>query len=222
MKFSLETKIIKPENKSVKSAIILLHGYGGDGNDISAITLNWKRFLPETIFLCPNAHEVCSINPNGFQWFDLDKEDPDYILEESIKAEKKLNFFINEIKSEYKLSNSEIHLWFVDHQDFDEVELKNKCLSWLSEEELDRLNRYIFRRHQKQFLLGRMLIRRALSQYSDVSPQHWRLADNHYGKLFLEPSHKESLFFNLSHAGDRLVLAISRVDQLGCSSLVQR
>ena len=108
MKFSLETKIIKPENKSIKSAIILLHGYGGDGNDISAITLNWKRFLPETIFLCPNAHEVCSINPNGFQWFDLDKEDPDYILEESIKAEKKLNFFINEIKSEYKLSNSEI------------------------------------------------------------------------------------------------------------------
>ena len=114
-----------------------------------------------------------------------------------------------------KLNDSEIHLWFVDHQDFDEVELKNECLSWLSEEELDRLNRYIFRRHQKQFLLGRMLIRRALSQYSDVSPQHWRLADNQYGKLFLEPSHKESLFFNLSHAGDRLVLAISRVDQLG-------
>ena len=108
MKFSLETKIIKPENKSIKSAIILLHGYGGDGNDISAITLNWKRFLPETIFLCPNAHEVCSINPNGFQWFSLDKEDPDYILEESVKAEKKLNFFINEIKSEYNLNNSEI------------------------------------------------------------------------------------------------------------------
>ena len=108
MKFSLDTKIIKPENNNIKNAVILLHGYGGDGNDISAITLNWKRFLPETIFLCPNAHEVCSINPNGFQWFDLDKEDPDYILEESIKAEKKLNFFINEIKSEYKLSNSEI------------------------------------------------------------------------------------------------------------------
>ena len=108
MKFSLETKIIKPENNSIKSAVILLHGYGGDGNDISAVTLNWKRFLPETIFLCPNAHEVCSINPNGFQWFSLDKEDPDYILEESVKAEKKLNFFINEIKSEYKLSNSEI------------------------------------------------------------------------------------------------------------------
>ena len=108
MKFSLDTKIIEPENNNVKNAVILLHGYGGDGNDISTLTLNWKRFLPETIFLCPNGHETCPINPNGFQWFDLDNDDPAYVLNESIKAEKKLNFFINEIKSEYNLSNSKI------------------------------------------------------------------------------------------------------------------
>ena len=108
MKFSLNTKIINPENNAIKNAIILLHGYGGDSNDISAITLNWKRFLPETIFLCPDGHEKCTINPNGFQWFGLDNDDPAYVLEESIKAENKLNFFINEIKSEYKLNNSEI------------------------------------------------------------------------------------------------------------------
>ncbi len=108
MKFSLDTKIIKPENNNIKNAVILLHGYGGDGEDISAVTLNWKRFLPETIFLCPNGHEICPINPNGFQWFSLEKDDPAYILEESIKAENKLNIFINEIKSEYKLNNSKI------------------------------------------------------------------------------------------------------------------
>ena len=50
MKFSLNTKIIKPENNIIKNAVILLHGYGGDGSDISAVTLNWRRFLPETIF----------------------------------------------------------------------------------------------------------------------------------------------------------------------------
>ena len=108
MKFSLDTKIIKPENNIINSAVILLHGYGGDGNDISAVTLNWKRFLPETIFLCPDGHEECPINPNGFQWFNLDNDDPVYIIEEAIKAEKKLNVFINEIKTEYNLSNSKI------------------------------------------------------------------------------------------------------------------
>ena len=109
MKFSLNTTIIEPEEtEKIKNAVILLHGYGGDGNDISAVTLNWKRFLPETIFLCPNGHEECPINPNGFQWFNLDNDDPVYIIEETIKAEKKLNVFINEIKTEYNLSNSKI------------------------------------------------------------------------------------------------------------------
>ena len=45
MKFSLDTKIINPENDKINKAIVLLHGYGGDANDISAVTLNWKRFF---------------------------------------------------------------------------------------------------------------------------------------------------------------------------------
>ena len=111
MTFCLKTIIIKPENDiQIKNAIILLHGYGGDGNDISMLSLNWKRFLTNTIFLCPDAPERCPINPSGFQWFDLTKEDPQYILEQSIKAEKQLHQFIDEVKKEYNLKNSEICL----------------------------------------------------------------------------------------------------------------
>ena len=91
MTFSLNTSVIKPEkNISITSAIILLHGYGGDGKDISMLALNWKRFLPNTIFLCPDGHERCSINSNGYQWFDLSSNDPNHILEESKKSEKKI------------------------------------------------------------------------------------------------------------------------------------
>ena len=111
MTFSLNTSIIKPEkNISITSAIILLHGYGGSGKDISMITLNWKRFLPNTVFLCPDGHEKCSINPNGYQWFDLSNDDPNYILEESKKSEKKINEFIKEVKKNYNLKNSQICL----------------------------------------------------------------------------------------------------------------
>ena len=111
MTFCLDTKIIKPENDIViKNAVILLHGYGGDGNDISMLTLNWKRFLPNTIFLCPNGHEKCLINPSGYQWFDLTKDDPSYILEESKKAEIRLKQFIEEVKKEYNLDNKKICL----------------------------------------------------------------------------------------------------------------
>ena len=111
MKLSLNTSIIKPEkNISITSAIILLHGYGGDGKDISILTLSWKRFLPNTIFLCPDGHERCSINPSGYQWFDLTNDDPNYILEESKKGEKKINKFIKEVKKNYNLKNSQICL----------------------------------------------------------------------------------------------------------------
>ena len=111
MTFCLDTTIIKPEEiNNIKSAIILLHGYGGDGKDISMLSFNWKRHLPNTLFVCPDGHETCSINPSGFQWFDLTKNDQDYILQESVKAEKKLNEFINEIKKKFNLENDKICL----------------------------------------------------------------------------------------------------------------
>ena len=111
MTFCLTTTIIKPEKDiPIKQAVILLHGYGGDGKDISMLTLNWKRFLPNTIFLCPNGHEKCTINPTGYQWFDLTREDPEYILEQSQKAELKLQKFIQEVKKDYNLKNSQICL----------------------------------------------------------------------------------------------------------------
>ena len=111
MTFCLDSMIIKPEEGTeIKNAIILLHGYGGDGNDISILTLSWKRHLPNTVFICPNGHEICPINPSGYQWFDLSKEDSNYILEQSIKAEEKIKEFIDEIKKEFNLSNDKICL----------------------------------------------------------------------------------------------------------------
>ena len=111
MTFCLDATIIKPEvGKEIKSAIILLHGYGGDGKDISILSLNWKRHLPNTVFICPNGHEVCPINPLGFQWFDLTNDDPVHILEETKKAEDRLLKFIDEVKDEFKLENKKICL----------------------------------------------------------------------------------------------------------------
>ena len=111
MTFCLDTVVIPPENdEPIKNAVILLHGYGGDGKDISLLTLNWKRFLKNTIFLCPNGHEQCEINPIGFQWFDLTKQDEMYILKKSREAEIIIKKFIDEVKSKYQLSNKDIVL----------------------------------------------------------------------------------------------------------------
>ena len=111
MTFCLDSTIIEPEKgHDINSVVVLLHGYGGDGTDISMIVLNWKRYMPNTIFICPNGHEPCAINPAGYQWFDLTKDDPAYILGESLKAETKIKKFLNEIKDEYKINNDKIIL----------------------------------------------------------------------------------------------------------------
>ena len=111
MTFCLESTIVKPEkDKDINNVVVLLHGYGGDGKDISMITLNWKRYLPNTVFICPNGHEPCAINSLGYQWFDLTKDDPDYILNESLKAEKKIIKFLDEVKEAYKVENKNICL----------------------------------------------------------------------------------------------------------------
>ena len=74
MTFCLDCTILKPKNNAdINNAIILLHGYGGDGKDISMLSYNWERHLPNTVFISPNGHEICAINPSGYQWFDLTK-----------------------------------------------------------------------------------------------------------------------------------------------------
>ena len=86
-----------------KQIIILCHGYGGDGQDISALALNWRRFLPDAVFLCPNAPEVCTVNPFGYQWFDMTVENDETILEKSLVAEKKLNTFLDQVLDDFQL-----------------------------------------------------------------------------------------------------------------------
>ena len=97
-KYVLDTTTIPPiSGNKPRQAIILCHGYGGDGKDISVLAINWHSFLPAAVFLCPNAPEVCSINPHGYQWFDLSSEKEEIILETSLKSEKTFNTFIDQI-----------------------------------------------------------------------------------------------------------------------------
>ena len=87
--YNLEATIISPLSKNKpQQAIVLCHGYGGDGKDISVLANNWQRFLPQCIFLCPNAPEICAVNPQGYQWFDLTSEKEEVILEKSLIAEE--------------------------------------------------------------------------------------------------------------------------------------
>ena len=111
MKYSLDSISIQPRKPNPpKNIVILCHGYGGDGRDISIMANYWKNFLPETLFLCPNAPEICKVNPSGFQWFDLMDQTEEEILSKSLIAEIKLNSFIDEVKEKNNISSDKIAL----------------------------------------------------------------------------------------------------------------
>ena len=111
MSQSLNTTIINPlSNKKPQNAVILCHGYGGDGKDISILANYWKNYLRDTIFICPDGPEKCAVSPTGFQWFDLMDQSQDQVLTKSFIAEIKLNQLIDETKARYNLKSSDISL----------------------------------------------------------------------------------------------------------------
>jgi len=109
MSYSLNTIILEPlSREKPKSAVILCHGYGGDGKDISILANYWRAHLPNTIFICPDAPEKCAASPTGFQWFDLMDQTPEQVLSKSLIAESKLNKLIDEVKDNNNLLANQI------------------------------------------------------------------------------------------------------------------
>ena len=109
MGYSLNTTILNPLSKEKpKNAVILCHGYGGDGKDISLLASYWQTYLPDTLFVCPDAPERCAVSPTGFQWFDLMDQTKDQILVKSLVAEMKLNTLIDEVMKNNNLKGEQI------------------------------------------------------------------------------------------------------------------
>jgi phospholipase/carboxylesterase len=64
----------KPE-----SLVVLLHGYGSNGDDLISLAPYWRDALPTTQFLAPNAPEGIPGYQGGFQWFDLASMSPQQV-----------------------------------------------------------------------------------------------------------------------------------------------
>lgn len=64
------------------SIVVLIHGYGSDGEDLLSLGKSWASLLPNTLFVAPHGPVACEINPSGNQWFGLKDWEPLRILKE--------------------------------------------------------------------------------------------------------------------------------------------
>lgn len=60
-----------PRDLPARQLIVLLHGYGADGNDLIGLADPWGEQLPQALFASPHAPRPCAISPMGREWFPL-------------------------------------------------------------------------------------------------------------------------------------------------------
>ena len=67
---------LAPTKGAARQLVVLLHGYGADGQDLIGLGKQWQPLLPEAAFVAPHAPDRCSQAPTGRQWFPLTSRDP--------------------------------------------------------------------------------------------------------------------------------------------------
>ena len=99
-------------------------------------------------------------------------------------------------------------LWLIDGRKLSDDQLE-RCIFWLNTEELARYRRFIRSQRQRQFLIGRSLLRAALGKLCKVAPSDISLSERIANAPLLNwPT--TAPFFSISHSGPWVACAVSQ------------
>lgn len=96
--------------KKPSSLVILLHGYGADGNDLIGLAPALASPLPNTHFIAPDAPFPCEMSPYGKQWFSLRDWSPESMLRGAQAAAPALHSFIDTQLERFALKEEKLAL----------------------------------------------------------------------------------------------------------------
>jgi phospholipase/carboxylesterase len=83
--------------------VVLLHGYGANGDDLIALGDSWRGMLPDAAFVAPNAPETIPGMYGGLQWFPLTMRDPGERWRGVVAARPTLERFLDAELARYRL-----------------------------------------------------------------------------------------------------------------------
>ncbi len=95
---------------AAKSLVILLHGYGSNGDDLIGLAPHWRDALPNTAFVSPNAPEPCPGAPGGYQWWGFNGADRGDRAAGANHAAPILNAFIDAELARHGLTEADLAL----------------------------------------------------------------------------------------------------------------
>jgi 4'-phosphopantetheinyl transferase len=110
-----------------------------------------------------------------------------------------------------KLSPMDVHLW----QAVLDERLALEFRHLLSQDEMDRADRYHFEKDRKDFIAARVLLRTLLTAYLGINSDQLRFAYADKGKPYLDESELSGVKFNLAHSHGRALFAFSNGREVG-------
>lgn len=96
--------------KAPQSLVILLHGYGSNGQDLIGLAADWEEEMPDTVFVSPDAPFPCEVGFGGYQWFSLQSWAQMAMIGGADRAMGILDGFISEQMARFKLPASKVAL----------------------------------------------------------------------------------------------------------------
>jgi len=96
--------------KAARQLVVVLHGYGADGNDLVALAEAWRPLLPDAAFVVPHAPSVCGAWAGGREWFPLPRIDAPTIAGGTAAAAPGLHAFLDAELAELGLGNGALAL----------------------------------------------------------------------------------------------------------------
>jgi phospholipase/carboxylesterase len=101
---------LEPRGRQASALVVLLHGYGANGDDLIALGEGWRRWLPDAAFVAPNAPEAIPGMMGGLQWFPLTMRDPGERWRGVVAARPALDRFLDAELARYRLPPSRLAL----------------------------------------------------------------------------------------------------------------
>jgi phospholipase/carboxylesterase len=90
--------------------VVLLHGYGADGNDLIDLAPHWAGLLPHAAFVSPHAPFPCEAAPYGRQWFGFEGRDNAAIYAGVLAAAGMLDRFLDQALKHFAVPASRMAL----------------------------------------------------------------------------------------------------------------
>jgi phospholipase/carboxylesterase len=100
---ALDGPRLEPGGRTPSALIVLLHGYGANGDDLIALGDSWRPGMPDAVFVAPNAPQSIPGMHGALQWFPLTLRDPGEYWRGVEVARPALDRFLDAELARYRL-----------------------------------------------------------------------------------------------------------------------